>query len=92
MLGEPERRLDGAADPGELPVSTLFGPGAQSLGSGKMPITETPATATDRNAAVERTCQACAHPWESHDVISTRYCQATIAGALTRGCVCPARD
>jgi hypothetical protein len=35
------------------------------------------------------TCYMCPHLRTAHDVISTRYCAATEAGALTRGCVCP---
>jgi hypothetical protein len=62
------------------------------MGSGEMFTTdvapETPDSATDMDAAVEETCLACAHPEDAHDVISTRYCTATIAGALTRGCAC----
>jgi hypothetical protein len=37
---------------------------------------------------VDNKCPACAHPWDEHDVISARYCTATSAGALTRGCIC----
>jgi hypothetical protein len=34
-------------------------------------------------------CASCLHPLDAHDRISLRYCQATQAAALTRGCVCP---
>ena len=34
-------------------------------------------------------CSACPHPLAAHDAISLRFCQATTAGAATRGCVCP---
>lgn len=34
-------------------------------------------------------CLACAHPWSAHDVISARFCAATVEAALARGCVCP---
>lgn len=34
------------------------------------------------------TCAACPHPDDYHDVISQRYCSATIAGGWERGCVC----
>jgi hypothetical protein len=30
----------------------------------------------------------CGHEAETHDVISVRYCAATVMGALDRGCVC----
>ncbi|MGH4002104.1 MAG: RGCVC family protein [Pseudonocardiaceae bacterium] len=50
---------------------------------------KTPDDTTDMDTAAEETCLVCAHPWGTHDVISTRFCTATIAGALTRGCACP---
>ena len=31
---------------------------------------------------------ACGHPHADHDAIAARYCAATIAGSLARGCVC----
>jgi hypothetical protein len=34
-------------------------------------------------------CAVCPHPLAGHDPISLRFCQATTAGASTRGCVCP---
>ncbi|MGH3850988.1 MAG: RGCVC family protein, partial [Pseudonocardiaceae bacterium] len=34
------------------------------------------------------TCTVCPHPWDAHDRIGVRYCAATVAGALSRGCVC----
>ena len=37
------------------------------------------------------TCPACPHPLVTHDAIGTRFCRATIARALPRGCICPAR-
>ena len=33
---------------------------------------------------------ACGHPHAQHDAIAARYCGVTIAGSLTRRCVCPA--
>ena len=33
-------------------------------------------------------CAVCPHPEESHDMIARRFCAATRAGTLTRGCVC----
>jgi hypothetical protein len=38
-------------------------------------------------AAVPR-CPACGHPADAHDVIATRFCAATTARALPRGCAC----
>jgi hypothetical protein len=34
------------------------------------------------------TCATCPHPQDTHDVIAARYCAATLAMAITRGCVC----
>lgn len=34
------------------------------------------------------TCAVCPHAWEGHDLIGIRYCSATVAGGLHRGCVC----
>ncbi|MGY1839546.1 MULTISPECIES: RGCVC family protein [unclassified Modestobacter] len=33
-------------------------------------------------------CPACAHPMDAHDPIGARFCRATAAGALDRGCAC----
>jgi hypothetical protein len=33
-------------------------------------------------------CGCCAHAWEAHDATARRYCAATLATALTRGCIC----
>jgi hypothetical protein len=30
----------------------------------------------------------CGHPLQRHDAIAARFCEATVAGALTRGCIC----
>ncbi|MGQ0631901.1 MAG: RGCVC family protein [Sporichthyaceae bacterium] len=46
-----------------------------------MTVAELPQTAA--------TC-ACGHSRPEHDAIASRYCDATAAGALPRGCICPA--
>lgn len=46
-------------------------------------------TTTDQTDNADDACVACTHPWSKHDVISARFCTATAAGALSRGCVCP---
>lgn len=60
-----------------------------------MPTTGTPSAQPDTTAAGDSTpaqmCDVCSHPMSDHDVISARFCAATVAGALTRGCVCPRR-
>ena len=33
-------------------------------------------------------CDVCPHPAAAHDVISRRFCDATLVGAITRGCIC----
>ena len=35
-------------------------------------------------------CDVCPHPAVAHDVISRRFCDATVRAALTRGCICRA--
>ena len=35
-------------------------------------------------------CSSCEHDLDDHDHISLRYCRATAAQQLVRGCVCPA--
>ena len=36
----------------------------------------------------EPRCPACPHPPEAHDPIGARFCRATVAMSLDRGCVC----
>jgi hypothetical protein len=33
-------------------------------------------------------CDMCPHPLDQHDAIARRFCTATSAGALSRGCIC----
>ncbi|HEY2060693.1 MAG TPA: RGCVC family protein [Amycolatopsis sp.] len=49
------------------------------------PLSETPVEPLAENA-----CPSCPHPLDSHDVIARRFCTATSAGHLDRGCVCGA--
>ncbi|MGH3763683.1 MAG: RGCVC family protein [Pseudonocardiaceae bacterium] len=30
----------------------------------------------------------CPHTWDAHDPLGIRYCAATVAGGLSRGCIC----
>ncbi|WP_170166589.1 MULTISPECIES: RGCVC family protein [Lentzea] len=43
-----------------------------------------------RTAALDNdaSCEVCPHPWHEHDPLGARYCTATTASALTRGCIC----
>jgi hypothetical protein len=45
------------------------------------------ATATVMTTATAAIC-ACGHPLDDHDQIGLRYCSATVAGLLSRGCIC----
>jgi hypothetical protein len=91
MLGWSARRPAGAADLDDVPVSIGWTRRADDWESGDMATTDVaprvPANSTDLRA--DGRCPACAHPWDRHDVISARYCTATIASTLTRGCICP---
>ncbi|HEY7594482.1 MAG TPA: RGCVC family protein [Actinophytocola sp.] len=40
------------------------------------------------NREVATGCAVCTHAWTEHDEIAARYCNATVAGKFTRGCVC----
>jgi hypothetical protein len=48
---------------------------------------ETIRTLTTDDQTVAVMC-ACGHRLEHHDRIASRYCQATVASSLTRGCIC----
>ena len=50
---------------------------------------ELTAETTARSGAVDGACEMCPHALSAHDAISLRFCSATLAAALTRGCVCP---
>jgi hypothetical protein len=39
-------------------------------------------------SADRATCAACPHPLAEHDPIGLRFCRATTAGNVERGCVC----
>lgn len=45
-------------------------------------------TETDVTDRAGLRCAVCPHPREAHDRIGLRYCNATAAGSLSRGCVC----
>jgi hypothetical protein len=48
------------------------------------PVATTPPT----DARTDSACAACPHDREAHDAIGTRFCSATSARGLHRGCVC----
>lgn len=37
---------------------------------------------------VEPSCAACPHPANAHDPLARRFCSATLASDLHRGCLC----
>jgi hypothetical protein len=49
---------------------------------------ERPAAGAAPSPAAEPGCAACPHPMDAHDAVGRRFCQATVASALDRGCVC----
>ncbi|WP_428832518.1 RGCVC family protein [Amycolatopsis dongchuanensis] len=51
-----------------------------------MPTTEGKATVAAPAAGIM--CAECPHRWDAHDSIGIRYCSATVARGLNRGCVC----
>jgi hypothetical protein len=51
-------------------------------------ITELAPLATSVRETGVTACPACPHATVGHDAIATRFCAATAAGELHRGCVC----
>ncbi|QYN38279.1 RGCVC family protein [Pseudonocardia sp. DSM 110487] len=52
------------------------------------PTAPASSTAHAPEADTDLRCAACPHDRDAHDPIGTRFCTATIAGGLSRGCVC----
>ena len=44
---------------------------------------------TGGTKTVTAECMACGHSGDAHDKIALRYCNATVATAVTRKCICP---
>ncbi len=55
-----------------------------------MPTTEVklPFVTPGTGEQTDLICAVCPHSWDAHDSIGIRYCSATAAGELDRGCVC----
>ena len=53
-----------------------------------MTLTQMPVLAPDVVDTSTVACDVCPHILDGHDVIGRRFCQATLDGALTRGCAC----
>jgi hypothetical protein len=62
-------------------VGTL--PRAGSSGGSAVSVEQLPSADSSEEMCV------CGHPQAQHDAVAARYCGATIAGSLTRRCVCP---
>ncbi|HWO64995.1 MAG TPA: RGCVC family protein [Umezawaea sp.] len=48
-------------------------------------------TTAERHAAETTTaasCGSCPHPLADHDALGVRFCAASTASGLTRGCIC----
>jgi hypothetical protein len=52
-------------------------------------MTSTSGEIAARPDVVGEACEMCPHALRAHDAISLRFCSATRAAAITRGCVCP---
>jgi len=50
--------------------------------------TAAPLAPEDTQARNDQRCAVCEHPLADHDSIGNRFCQATQARALSRGCIC----
>ncbi len=51
-------------------------------------IHASPAVNPSTGTRADRACAACPHDRDAHDAIGTRFCSATNARGLNRGCVC----
>lgn len=43
---------------------------------------------TGAGVDADGTCAACPHPWHAHGALDVRFCNATVASSLIRGCIC----
>ncbi|ROP35100.1 RGCVC family protein [Saccharothrix texasensis] len=48
--------------------------------------------APDSAERAEPSCPACPHPADAHDALAQRFCAATRAAGLHRGCLCSAES
>jgi hypothetical protein len=51
-------------------------------------INAPPAVTPSTGPRADRACAVCPHDRDAHDAIGTRFCSATSARLLKRGCVC----
>jgi len=59
---------------------------AGSSGSATVMVEPSPPSGNSEDSSVD-TCE-CGHPRAHHDVVAARYCAATTAGSMARGCIC----
>jgi hypothetical protein len=62
-----------------MPASTMT---ALRTGRHERPAAGTPGSLDDPR------CGVCPHPVADHDAIALRFCRATMAAAIDRGCAC----
>jgi hypothetical protein len=53
-----------------------------------MPTSELQTAVPASHSDAAGICAVCPHPSHEHDPIGVRYCTATTAAALSRGCIC----
>ncbi len=87
----PLARLE-SLDPATSPLATEHNRAiAWTAPTGRLnmthPVIEMPEHDTDDGGTAARAC-ACGHPLDRHDPVARRFCDATIASALTRSCIC----
>ena len=55
----------------------------------RYPMSPAPSPVLPVQGAPADVCGRCPHPLSVHDAISLRFCRASGAGDLHRGCACP---
>ncbi|MDT7790145.1 MAG: hypothetical protein QOF58_8564 [Pseudonocardiales bacterium] len=53
-----------------------------------MPTSELQTAVLAARSDADGICAVCPHPWHEHDPLGVRYCTATTASVLSRGCIC----
>jgi len=66
-------------------VSTTLAPASSPIVSAGRPAPSAQPVAPPTPTG---SCDVCGHALTGHDTIASRYCSATQANALTRGCIC----
>jgi hypothetical protein len=66
-----------------------IGPNTRAGSSGNAAVMVEPSPPSESSADSSADTCGCGHPNANHDVVAARYCAATIAGSMARGCICP---